>query len=224
MSRNTAVATGNAQKEGLRSRGRPKLKPDCVQRQEILEAAKDLFLTRGYGKTTTDDIAAQCGISKRTLYRLYQSKIDLFAGIIESHRSQMFVLPKGRQDISATVALEYMFRIDLTPQEEAETEELLGIVATESDRCPELREIVRQHGAEVAIAQLAHWLSDRHNAGEVTIDDPHACAQILMDMVFGTLGKHLPERPSLPRGQARIEHIRRCISIFLHGVAADRTH
>ena len=224
MSRNTAVAIGNAQKEGLRSRGRPKLKPDRVQRQEILETAKDLFLTRGYGKTTTEDIAAQCGISKRTLYRLYQSKIDLFAGIIESHRSLMFALPKGHQDNSAAVALEHMFRIDLSPQEEAQTEEILRIVATEADRCPELREIARQHGAEVAIAQLAQWLSDRHDAGEISISAPHACAQILMDMVFGTLAKHMPERPSLPRGQARIEHIRRCISIFLHGVAADRTH
>ena len=191
---------------------------------EILEAAKDLFLTHGYGKTTTDDIAARCGISKRTLYRLYQGKIDLFAAIIDTHRAQMFVVPRRHQDMSASAALESMFRIDRTPREEAETETILSIVSRESDRCPELREIVRQHGAEVAIAQLARWLADRNETGEISIDEPHSCAQILMDMVFGTLAKHIPEQRCIHKGQDRAEHIRRCISIFLNGVATDREH
>ncbi|PTW60469.1 TetR family transcriptional regulator [Breoghania corrubedonensis] len=198
------------------------MKSDCLQRREILAAARDLFLTRGYGKTTTDDIAARCGISKRTLYRLYQSKIDLFAGIIETSRAQMFTLPDPGQILSATAALERMFRIDLSPEQETETEEILKIVCTEAERCPELREVVRQHGAEVALAELSGWLADRHQAREIVIDDPQACAQILMDMVFGTLVKTMPEHASIPRGHARALHIRRCVAIFLKGVSTKR--
>lgn len=206
----------------LKPRGRPKVKPDCVQRCEILKAARELFLSCGYGKTTTGDIAARCGISKRTLYRLYPSKAEIFAGIITFDRTRLFRLLDSDSHLPAAIALERMFVVDLDPEEEIEREAVMRIVVTESDSCPELREIVRRYGAEIAMAELASWLSERHNAGEIEIDDPDAYAQILMDMVFGTLVKNLPDHPSIPRGHARTSHIRRCIALFLNGVATER--
>jgi AcrR family transcriptional regulator len=42
--------------------------------QEILKAARDLFLTKGYESTTMLDIAEKAELSRRTLYHYFESK------------------------------------------------------------------------------------------------------------------------------------------------------
>src|SRR5580698_11182054 len=51
---------------------------------KILEAAKPLFLASGYTATSMDDVAAQAGVSKTTLYKRYPSKAALFAAVISA--------------------------------------------------------------------------------------------------------------------------------------------
>jgi len=48
-----------------------------------VEAARTLFLAKGYAGTTMDDIAALAGITKRTMYNNYPDKEALFRQIIE---------------------------------------------------------------------------------------------------------------------------------------------
>ena len=47
--------------------------------QEIVQAAVELFATRGYEKTSMDDIAGSLGITKGSLYYYISSKRDLLA-------------------------------------------------------------------------------------------------------------------------------------------------
>ncbi|MEV8371901.1 helix-turn-helix domain-containing protein [Kribbella sp. NPDC056861] len=51
-----------------------------LARQEILEAAVRLFTTQGYDRTTTSEIAAEAGVSQRTLFRYFGTKEDLVCG------------------------------------------------------------------------------------------------------------------------------------------------
>ena len=46
-------------------------------REDIAETAERLFLARGYDATTIDDIAAECGMSMRTVYRYFPAKDDI---------------------------------------------------------------------------------------------------------------------------------------------------
>jgi AcrR family transcriptional regulator len=50
---------------------------------ELLTAALDLFVERGYAATKLDDIAAKAGVSKGTLYLYFDSKEALFKAVIE---------------------------------------------------------------------------------------------------------------------------------------------
>jgi AcrR family transcriptional regulator len=50
--------------------------------QEILDAAEQLLIERGYAALTMDDLADAVGISKPTLYQHFKSKEDLAARVI----------------------------------------------------------------------------------------------------------------------------------------------
>ncbi len=46
-------------------------------RTEIIHAARDLFVTRGFDATTVDDIATAVGISRRSFFRYFGTKEDV---------------------------------------------------------------------------------------------------------------------------------------------------
>jgi AcrR family transcriptional regulator len=50
---------------------------DFEVRERVLEHARGEFLARGFSKVTLDEIAADLGISKKTLYKFYPSKEEL---------------------------------------------------------------------------------------------------------------------------------------------------
>ncbi len=59
------------------------LKSSNEQReQRILDAATDLFVHYGYDKTTVGDVARKAGISKGAIYLHFESKDNLFEGLL----------------------------------------------------------------------------------------------------------------------------------------------
>ena len=52
-------------------------------RAALVEAARTLFLRKGYTGTTMEEIAALAGLTKRTVYNNYADKDELFTQIVE---------------------------------------------------------------------------------------------------------------------------------------------
>ncbi|MFA7665316.1 MAG: TetR/AcrR family transcriptional regulator [Burkholderiaceae bacterium] len=52
---------------------------------ELLDAALDLFVERGFAATRLDAVAARAGVSKGTLYLYYASKEDLFKAVVRQN-------------------------------------------------------------------------------------------------------------------------------------------
>ncbi|MFZ6768129.1 TetR/AcrR family transcriptional regulator [Undibacterium sp. Di26W] len=50
--------------------------------QELLAAALDLFVERGFAATRLDDVARTAGVSKGTLYLYFSSKEELFKAVV----------------------------------------------------------------------------------------------------------------------------------------------
>lgn len=64
-----------------KQRGRPR---SAVAHQAILEAARDLLTSGGYGQMTMEAIAAQAEVGKQTLYRRWPSKSAVVAEVVLS--------------------------------------------------------------------------------------------------------------------------------------------
>ena len=65
--------------------GRPK---DLGKRAAILEAAKRLFVAQGFAGVSMDQIAADAGVSKLTVYSHFGDKEALFAAAVQAHFEQ----------------------------------------------------------------------------------------------------------------------------------------
>ncbi|MFD5102322.1 TetR/AcrR family transcriptional regulator [Streptomyces albidochromogenes] len=69
--------------------GRPRAqqrRPDSglTPREELLEAAAELFTTHGYAATTTRAVAERAGMRQATMYHYVAGKEELLAGLLES--------------------------------------------------------------------------------------------------------------------------------------------
>ena len=56
--------------------------------QELLDAALDLFVEKGFAATRSEEVAARAGVSKGTLYLYYPSKEELLKAVIRANLSQ----------------------------------------------------------------------------------------------------------------------------------------
>ncbi|HEY53451.1 MAG TPA: TetR/AcrR family transcriptional regulator [Caldilineae bacterium] len=61
----------------------------AARREQILQAAIACFSRKGYHLTTMDDIVAESGMSKGSLYWHYKSKKDILISVAEWYFSQM---------------------------------------------------------------------------------------------------------------------------------------
>src|ERR1700730_12065999 len=68
------------------------------KRSAILDGAKIVFLSQGFGLATMDDVAAAAGVGKQTVYRHFQSKEALFVGLVSEMCAQVGLLLASDQD------------------------------------------------------------------------------------------------------------------------------
>jgi AcrR family transcriptional regulator len=63
--------------------------------QELLNAALELFVQKGYSATRSEEVAARAGVSKGTLYLYFPSKEELFKAVVRSNLSSL--IAEGQQ-------------------------------------------------------------------------------------------------------------------------------
>jgi TetR/AcrR family transcriptional regulator len=57
---------------------------------ELLDAALDLFVEKGYAATRSEEVAARAGVSKGTLFLYFPTKEDLFEAVVRENISGRF--------------------------------------------------------------------------------------------------------------------------------------
>ena len=59
------------------------------RRQEILDAAMQVFYLKGYEKATIRDIALDIGVAQGLIYRYFKSKEALFAAALDNYAERL---------------------------------------------------------------------------------------------------------------------------------------
>ena len=57
--------------------------PRSARRAQLLGAAREVFVARGYHATAMDEIAEAAGVSKPVLYQHFPGKLDLYLALLD---------------------------------------------------------------------------------------------------------------------------------------------
>jgi AcrR family transcriptional regulator len=82
------------------------LKAPAVRRAELIDRAQALFLTRGYERTTINDVIAAAGLSKGAFYHHFRSKEDMLEAIADRFARDSLGFTRQLQDNPALNALQ----------------------------------------------------------------------------------------------------------------------
>jgi AcrR family transcriptional regulator len=77
--------------------GRRVLKAPAVRRAELIDTAQGLFLTRGYERTTINDVINATGLSKGAFYHHFRAKEDLLEAIAQRFARESLGFIQGLQ-------------------------------------------------------------------------------------------------------------------------------
>jgi len=129
-------------------------------RQRLLDAARRLFAEKGYGHTTSAEIAEAAGVTERTLFRHFPTKSDLLLANFRQHgaalRAAMRAQPEDARPIEVVRAGVRAFAERLARATDQEREET---IAAYSETLPVLTmlEIVLSNEAAIS-AELGRRL------------------------------------------------------------------
>ncbi|MFW0789082.1 TetR/AcrR family transcriptional regulator [Gordonia sp. CPCC 205333] len=63
--------------------------PRSARRLQLLDAASEIFVERGYHSAGMDEIAIHAGVSKPVLYQHFPSKLDMYIAVVDSHAEKL---------------------------------------------------------------------------------------------------------------------------------------
>jgi AcrR family transcriptional regulator len=184
----------------------------------MLEAARAVFVERGYANATLDEVIERAGGSRATLYEQFGDKEGLFAAIVAQICAEITApLANPPRDQEPEVLLLAFGRAFMRRLMEPSGLALYRVVIGEGERFPELAEAVYRSGPSVAAERLATHLR-RWNAEKRTrVSNPEMAARQFLEMIKGDLHFRALLRLD-PPSQAQIDScVRSAVRLFLAG-------
>ena len=80
------------------------------RRNEILDVAEELFGSKGFDQTSTNDILEKVGIARGTLYYHFKSKEDILDAMIERMTNQLLTVSMKIANQQTVPVLERLVR------------------------------------------------------------------------------------------------------------------
>ncbi len=191
-------------------------------RQRLIEAATKEFLAHGFSGANVDRIAEAARVSKKTLYKLVSTKVELFVLVvserIQEAGSPDLTLTPDEQDPHAALRRSLIALADLALSPEG----LAGhcLVMREGANFPELVE-ANNRPIMPYVHSLAGWLAEQARRGWLDLASPEWAAQMLLNMILmderrnAMLGLAPP-----PDAQTRTRRVDQALDLFLKGSLA----
>jgi TetR/AcrR family transcriptional repressor of mexJK operon len=162
---------------------------------EIRRAALALFTRDGYERTSVDAIAAEAGVSKRTVYNHFGDKENLFVWVVQSTFSSLIglvsdIVDRGLSDVRDEPALEpalvaTVLELSRTVTQLPERVALVRLIISEASRFPVLAQPWRSRGTitDLFVRQLIRLAA----LGLLAFDDPVEATQHLTALTLNQL-------------------------------------
>ena len=201
--------------------GRPK---DMAKRQSILDAAKTLFLSKGYAHTSMDAVANLAGVSKLTVYSHFTDKETLFSSAILAKCSEqlpelIFELPDGVPIQQVLFAIGRGFVALINSEESLNLHRLMMTLGSQD---PKLSQIFFEAGPERVVLEMERLLNKIHQTGALRIDHAHYAAEHFFCMLKGSPNFRLLYGYSGELSAEETEaHVQEVVDVFMRAYRPD---
>jgi AcrR family transcriptional regulator len=193
---------------------------------ELLDAALDLFVEKGFSATRVDEVAARAGVSKGTLFLYFQSKEDLFKAVVRENIANKF--PTWQEEfITFEGTSADMLRYALTSWWErigkTRASGITKLVMSEAQNFPEIAAFYQEEVIQPGNAMIRRILERGVQSGEFReMDLEQAVHIIVAPMIFLMMWKH---SMGACAASAKIvnpeQFIHMQVDVLLHGMTAN---
>ena len=193
--------------------GRPS---DIAKRKAIVDAAAHSFFDVGFSATSIEQVAANAGVSKVTIYNHFGDKRALFAAAVEHECEKMrgyFSLddaPAGTIRERMTVIGKAMFDFLSRP----EMIQFERRIAAETEHEPTIGLAFLEAGPWRMKEGFSAFLAHAVSTGELDIDDPRLAAEQFVSMCKG-MGDLERRFGSVPSKEANENRVTGAVDVFL---------
>jgi AcrR family transcriptional regulator len=192
---------------------------------ELLDAALDLFVEKGFSATRVEEVAARAGVSKGTLFLYFQSKEDLFKAVVRENIAnkfpawqEEFVTFEGTSsDMLRYALVSWWERIGKT-----RASGITKLVMSEAQNFPEIAAFYQEEVIKPGNAMIHSILERGVQSGEFrNMDLEQAVHIIVAPMIFLMMWKH---SMGACAASAKIvdpeQFIHMQVDVFLNGMTA----
>ena len=175
-----------------------------AKRRQITDAARSLFLSQGFARTSMDAITAEAGVSKQTLYAYFPSKDELLIAILAESLHVLGDQPDGhaprtREELRAALVdfgerlLDTMLREDSIA--------ILRLLLAEAAHVPELRHRFLEALPYQLLGRATAILTAAADSGVIVLDHPEISIRMLVGPLIsyvtfgGLMSNDAPEHP-----------------------------
>lgn len=199
-----------------------------LRREALLDAAREVFLERGYAAASIDDVVKRTGGSKATVYQYFGNKEGLFGAMVagqcevfikEVAFPQSSAAPRSAKELEKTLVElgRRALNVFLKPERLA----LNRAMISAAHQFPDLAERFYDAGPRRGLAALGAFFKAQHEAGTMHCPDPELAAIHFMDIVRGyPLLRSLLGLSPTPAGVTVDDFVRDAVRTFLYGRAA----
>lgn len=161
---------------------------------ELLDAALDLFVEKGFAATRAEEVAARAGVSKGTLFLYFQSKEELFKAVIIENISGRFTEWNAEFDAydgSSADMLRYAMNMWWERVGATRASGITKLILSEAHNFPEVTAFYQAEVIQPGQALIRRILQRGVDRGEFVVPDlDYAMYSVISAMVFLVMSKH----------------------------------
>lgn len=162
--------------------------------QELLDAALELFVEKGFAAARIEEVALRAGVSKGTLYLYYPSKEELLKAVISHYLSDRIAegAEQAAQFSGKAADLLRGMLVDWWGQlYDSPASGVFKLVITEVRNFPEIGEFYARQVIEPAHQLISGIVRQGMDRGEFrTVDLDHAVHSLVLPLVMICLHRH----------------------------------
>lgn len=161
---------------------------------ELIDAALDLFVEKGFAATRSEEVAVRAGVSKGTLFLYFPTKEDLLKAVIVETLSGRFIEWNEEFEAfegSTADMLRHCVKVWWERVGNTRAAGLTKLMMCEGSNFPELAAFYRQEVVEPGHALMRRIFRRGIDSGEfVAVDVDHAIYAVIAPMMFLLLMQH----------------------------------